>query len=67
MQVNMSGTRGGDEWPPAGVVLEVDDEEGAHLCAAGLATPVVEDATETAVPAEPEKRGTQRPARKTTP
>lgn len=61
MQVNMSGTRSGNEWPPAGAVLEVDDEEAAHLCAAGLAIPVVEDTTETAVPAEPEKRGPGRP------
>lgn len=54
MMVHMSGTRGGEDWPPYGGVLEVDDEEGAHLCRAGMAVPVVEDTTETAValPAE---------------
>ena len=63
MQVNISGTRGGAEWPPRGEVLEVDDEEGTQLCQAGLATPVVEDKTETAVPPQAEKRGPGRPAK----
>lgn len=63
MKVNMSGTRGGADWPRAGEVLEVDDEEGAQLCLAGIAMPVVEDKTEAAEPPQPEKRGPGRPAR----
>lgn len=63
MKVNMSGTRSGADWPPAGAELEVDDEEGAQLCQAGIATPVVEDTTETAVPPQSEKRGPGRPTR----
>lgn len=40
MVVSISGTRGGVDWPPAGSVLEVSDEEGAQLCAGQLAVPV---------------------------
>jgi hypothetical protein len=50
MKVEVSGTRDGAPWPPRGDVLEVGDDEGAQLCAAGLATPVVDDKVETAVP-----------------
>jgi hypothetical protein len=65
MMVAVSGTRGPDEWPPIGEVLEVDGDEGAQLCSAGLAVPVVEDKTETAVPPQPEKRGPGRPRKET--
>lgn len=61
----MSGTRGGVDWPSPGSVLEVDDEEGAHLCQAGIAEPVVEDRTEKAVAPEPEKRGSSRSGKST--
>lgn len=55
--VPMSGLRGdGSDWPPVGTVLEVDDDEGAHLCQAGICKPVVEERTEKAVQGEPEKR-----------
>lgn len=50
MKVDVSGTRNGAKWPPRGSVVEVADDEGAQLCAAGLAAPVVDDKTETAVP-----------------
>lgn len=56
MKVGMSGTRSGEDWPPLGGILEVDDEEGAQLCTAGLAVPVVEDETEKAVAPDAEKR-----------
>lgn len=56
MQVHMSGTRSGEQWPAPGEVLEVDDDEGAQLCAAGIAVPVREDKTEKATAPEPETR-----------
>lgn len=50
MKVEVSGTRNGRKWPPRGAVVEVGDDEGAQLCAAGLAAPVVDDKVETTVP-----------------
>jgi hypothetical protein len=40
MKVVMSGTRNGANWPLPGEELEVPDEEGANMCANGLAIPV---------------------------
>lgn len=40
MKVAMSGTRDGVNWPLPGEELEVPDEEGANMCANGLAVPV---------------------------
>lgn len=51
MNVSVTGTRDGQKWPPAGGEIEVGDQEGADLCAAGLADPVAEPA-----PAKAEKR-----------
>ena len=56
MTVQVSGTRSGVDWPALGEVLETDAVEGAQLCQAGLAAPVVEDAVETAVPPKAEER-----------
>jgi hypothetical protein len=43
MRIKISGGRGdGTEWPDPGVPFDVDDAEGTHLCAAGLAYPVAE-------------------------
>lgn len=50
MKVAVSGTRNGVPWPPRGAVLDVDDNEGAQLCAGGMAEPVPDDQVETAVP-----------------
>jgi hypothetical protein len=61
MKVGVSGTRNGEDWPGPGGELEVDDEEGAQLCASGLAEPVVEKKTETATAPKAEQR-----AKKTT-
>jgi hypothetical protein len=76
MRVGISGTRNGADWPPLGGVLDVDDDEGAQLCAGGLAEPVYdpdegvrtavapppEVRSELAPPAEPpERRGPGRP------
>lgn len=72
MKVGISGTRSGEDWPPPGGTLIVDDEEGMALCAGGLAEPVYEPApVETAVApepeirTEPEKRGPGRPKKTT--
>lgn len=46
MNITISGTRDGADWPPVGESLTVSDAEGADLCAAGMATPVVEDRAE---------------------
>jgi hypothetical protein len=43
MRIKVSGGRGDlTEWPDAGVPFDVGDEEGAQLCAGGLAYPVAE-------------------------
>lgn len=41
-----TGLLNGREWPEAGETLEVTDEHGADMCAAGIAEPVVEDRSE---------------------
>lgn len=40
MLVELSGTRNGQPWPPRGQVVDLPDDEAAHYCAAGMATPV---------------------------
>lgn len=59
MRVSVSGTRQGVDWPPAGSVIEVGDEEGMSLCAGGLADPVHDKDTgvEKAVAPKAEERG----------
>lgn len=66
LKLEMSGMRHGVPWPPYGETLEVEDAEGAQLCQAGIAEPVVEDTTETATPPQPEKRGPGRPRKDAT-
>ena len=72
MRMDMSGTHNGVPYPPAGGVVELPDQVGAKLVAAGLAEPVkskpaVESAavaveTESAdAPAVAPKRGPGRP------
>jgi len=55
MRYKISGGRGDlTEWPDPGVPFWVDDDEGAQLCAGGLAYPVAEDApVETRADPEP--------------
>jgi hypothetical protein len=43
MKVVMSGTRNGEAWPLPGGEVEVPDDEGANMCANGLAAPVRSD------------------------
>lgn len=43
MTTQMSGSRpDGNRWPQPGTDFEVSDEEGAQLCANGIAVPVAE-------------------------
>lgn len=57
---DISGSRDGVPWPKRGETMELPDDEGAALCASGLAVPAADtDAdVETAVPddADVEKR-----------
>jgi len=62
MFVGISGGRGdGTDWPPAGGVIELDDEEARHLVEARLGR--YEPETETR-PAPAPKRPAARPAAK---
>lgn len=65
LKLEMSGMRHGVPWPAYGETLEVEDAEGAQLCRAGIAEPVVDDEVRTAVMPEPEKRGPGRPRKET--
>ena len=67
MRAAISGTRNGATWPPIGGEIEVGDEEGAELCAAGMATPVAEirGKVETAVAPQAELRRSPGRPRKT--
>lgn len=52
MKIRIAGSRNGVRWPEAGSIVDLPDGEGADLCAAGLAEPVVEDRAEKAVPSK---------------
>lgn len=56
MKSDVSGDRNGKPWPSRGGELVLPDEEGAALCANGMAEPVVEDEVETATPPSTEER-----------
>mgnify|MGYP006058158817 FL=1 len=57
MKTQLTGTRNGVRWPAPGGEVTLPDNEGADLCAAGLAEPVAERAQpETATPKRAEKR-----------
>lgn len=45
----ITGTRDGVEWPEPGDEIVLPDEEGAQLCALGMATPIAD-------PPKPETR-----------
>jgi len=57
MKTQLTGSRNGVRWPAAGEVKELTDNEGADLCAAGLAEPVVEERVEKRPAKRAEKRG----------
>ncbi len=46
LKIQITGTRDNKSWPAPGKTVELPDAEGAKLCAAGLADPVVEDRSE---------------------
>ncbi|MFF1685934.1 hypothetical protein [Streptomyces sp. NPDC058254] len=57
MKVQISGTRDGQEWPAKGDEVELPDDEGAQLCASGLAEPLTDTPEpETATAPDAEKR-----------
>ena len=57
MKTQLTGTRNGARWPAPGGEVTLPGNEGADLCAAGLAEPVAERAQpETATPKRAEKR-----------
>lgn len=55
MLVSISGTRNGDDWPPAGGEIDLPDNEAIDLLNARLAAPV-EVAVETADAPSPRRR-----------
>jgi hypothetical protein len=62
MKTQITGTRNGVRWPAAGGEVTLPDNEGADLCAQGLAEPVAERARpEKATAPTPEKRATRKP------
>lgn len=56
MRIEMSGTRNGEPWPHCGCTIDVPDAEGAALCAAGSAVPVVVSDKRTAAAPRAERR-----------
>jgi len=59
---DMSGTRDGQPWPTRGEEIDLPDDEGAALCAQGMAEPVAKkdaDKVEKALAPEPETRSTR--------
>lgn len=56
MKIKIAGSRNGVRWPAAGTTVDLPDNEAADLCAAGLASPVVEE-PEKATAKRAEKRG----------
>lgn len=43
MNISMSGTRNGEDWPPAGEVVDLPTGEAQHLVASGIASEVGDD------------------------
>lgn len=65
--VSLSGTRDGEDWPPAGAVVDLSDETAVHMLAGGLAEPVGAAAPESAAAAVTTETAaaTVRPTRRT--
>ena len=60
MKIQITGSRNGTYWPAPGGEITLPDHEGAKMCAAGSAEPVVSVEPEKAVLPEPEKRVAKR-------
>lgn len=65
--VSLSGTRDGEEWPPAGTVVDLPDATAVHMLDGGLAEPVRAAAPESAAVAVTTETAaaTVRPSRRT--
>jgi hypothetical protein len=70
MKIAISGTRNGQDWPPAGGTIDLPDNEATQLITAGIAADPSADEQEVAVGESPEtatapdtaeKRGRGRP------
>ncbi|MFF4347535.1 hypothetical protein [Streptomyces sp. NPDC001530] len=61
MKLQISGTRDGQEWPAKGGEVDLPDDEGAQLCASGLAEPLADgnEPENAAAPDTAEKRPTR--------
>jgi hypothetical protein len=46
MKMQLTGSRNGLRWPPAGEVVDLPDGEAVDLCSQGCAVPVVADEAE---------------------
>lgn len=53
MNIDISGTRNGEPWPPKGEVADVPTGEAQHLVAAGIAEEVTEETAEVETAATP--------------
>jgi hypothetical protein len=51
MSEKLQGTRNGVRWPDAGGVVELGDQEGADLCAQGVAEPIAAEPKKATAPA----------------
>ena len=56
MKIQITGTRDGAYWPAPGGEVDLPDVEGAKMCAAGSAVPVVSTEPERAVAPTAERR-----------
>lgn len=68
MNISMSGTRNGEDWPPRGSVVDLPDDEAQHYIDNGTAEPAPgrddEPDEERAVAPAPEtRRGRGRPSK----
>lgn len=56
MKVDITGTRDGKPWPGIGEEVDLPDDEGKDLCAAGIAEPVVDTKVQKATAPKAETR-----------
>ncbi|MFI6862641.1 hypothetical protein ACIBKZ_22560 [Streptomyces sp. NPDC050421] len=57
MNISMSGTRNGEDWPPAGEVVDLPTGEAQHLVASGVASAVGIEVETATMPDTAETRG----------
>lgn len=65
LNVGLTGTRNGEDWPAKGEVVDLPDAEAVDMLNAGLALPVKDEAEQaTAQPDDAERAVAKRPAKK---